>query len=169
MNKIKCVAFDCFGTVFDMSGISRNEISDYVEHVRREDFSPFQFPRSWWELKAHSDSAKGVERIRKAGIRCVAMSNGSIELIGHISTASGVRWDHIVDLRKARIYKPHVDAYRVIQTQTGFLPAETLMVTANPSFGDLEGAEAVGMRSEVIRAAGYPLRNIIDLAEFLGC
>jgi HAD superfamily hydrolase (TIGR01493 family) len=165
----KCIAFDCFGTIFDMTNIQRSEISDYVEHVRRDDFSPYAFPVGWWNLKPHRDSADGIRLLQKSGIACVAMSNGSVELIGHISSACGIRWNEIIDLRKAGVYKPHRDAYRVIQTQAGYLPHETLMVTANPSFGDLEGAESIGMPSMVIRAAGYPIRNTIELAEYLGC
>lgn len=41
----KCVAFDCFGTLFDMSTVPKDEIAAYVEHVRRNDFSPYEFPR----------------------------------------------------------------------------------------------------------------------------
>jgi hypothetical protein len=44
-------------------------------------------------------------------------------------------------------------------------PEETLMVTANPTFGDIEGAAAIGMPSQVIRH-GYP-NTVIELAEML--
>jgi HAD superfamily hydrolase (TIGR01493 family) len=162
---IKCIAFDCFGTVFDMSGVSRDEIRAYVDHVRKEDFTPFAFPLAWWSLRAHADSADGIRALQAAGFRCVALSNGSPELVGTISVASGIAWDHIVDLASHRVYKPHVDAYRTVEKDIGVAPGETLMVTANPTFGDIEGAAAVGMPSQVIRH-GYP-NTIIDLAEKL--
>jgi hypothetical protein len=41
------------------------------------------------------------------------------------------------------------------------------MVTANPTFGDIEGAKAIGMQSQVIRHS-YP-NTIIELAEMLQC
>jgi 2-haloacid dehalogenase len=98
------------------------------------------------------------------------MSNGSVELIEHISSANGIRWDGVIDFRKAKIYKPHPDAYRVAQTQTGFLPADSLMVTANPTFGDVEGSRAIGMQCQVIRQTmcyGQHPCTIIDLADLL--
>lgn len=162
--EIKCIAFDCFGTVFDMSSVSQEEISAYVWHVRNRDFSPYKFPDSWWNLKAHPDSAEGIKRLRAAGFICVTLSNGTADLLLHISKSNGIEWDRIIDLVSHRAYKPHnLDAYRAVEKETLFSPAETLMVTANPAFGDLEGAAAIGMRSQVIRHE-YP-NTIIELAE----
>src|SRR5690606_22074940 len=110
---IKCIAFDCFGTVFDMSGVGREQIRDYVEHVRRDDFSPFAFPVSWWNLKAHPDAAEGIRKLRSSGYSCVTLSNGGAGLLAHVSYHSGITWDHITDLTAHRAYKPHnLDAYR---------------------------------------------------------
>ncbi len=44
LRPINCIAFDCFGTVFDMSGVSKDEIRDYVAHVNKADFTPFVSP-----------------------------------------------------------------------------------------------------------------------------
>lgn len=163
---IRCIAFDCFGTVFEMSGVSRDEIAAYVAHVRKADFTPFEFPQSWWELKSHPDAAEGIKRLQHAGYLCVTLSNGSWELLHVISGRNGIKWDLIVDLVKHQVYKPHNDAYRTIEKETLFPPSECLMVTANPTFGDIEGAAAIGMPSQVIRH-GYP-NSIIELAEMLG-
>lgn len=126
---IKCVAFDCFGTVFNMDDICRHEIKDYVEHVKREDFTPYDFPPDWWDLKAHPDSQNGIVAIQLQGIKCVALSNGSVDLIYRISKRNGIHWDAIIDLVSHRVYKPHVDAYRTVQKDTGFLPHETILST----------------------------------------
>jgi hypothetical protein len=40
-----------------------------------------------------------------------------------------------------------------------------MMVTANPTFGDIEGSAAIGMQSQVIRH-GYS-NTIIELAEMM--
>lgn len=165
--EIKCIAFDCFGTVFDMSTVKREEIATYVAHVNKADFTPFEFPSSWWQLKAHPDAAEGIERLQAMGIYCVTLSNGAYGLLNHVSRVNGIKWYSVINLAYYRVYKPHIDAYRTIQKDTGFEPHETLMVTANPTFGDIEGAAAVGMRSQVIRH-GYP-NTIIELAEMLGC
>ena len=162
---LKCIAFDCFGTVFDMSGVSRDEIRAYVDHVRKSDFTPFEFPQSWWDLKAHPDAAEGIKQLDAAGYCCVALSNGRKDLLGHVSFMNRVVWGHIVDMAKHRVYKPNVDAYRTIEMDLGFKPAETLMVTANPTFGDIEGSAAIGMQSMVIRHG--PPNTIIELAKML--
>jgi 2-haloalkanoic acid dehalogenase type II len=167
MSKIKCIAFDCFGTVFDMSGVSRDEIKAYVDHVRKYDFTPFKFPDSWWQLKAHADAAEGIRRLQDAWFSCVTLSNGSSSLLRYVSRQNGILWDSIIDPVTHRVYKPHLDAYRTVEKQLGFAPAETLMVTANPTFGDIEGAAAIGMQSQVIRQPGMP-QTIIELAENLG-
>jgi 2-haloalkanoic acid dehalogenase type II len=166
MTRIKCIAFDCFGTVFDMSAVSRDEIAAYVEHVKQDDFSPYKFPDSWWKLKAHADSADGILRLQDAGFSCVTLSNGSAGLLRYVSRQNEILWDFIIDLVTHRVYKPHIDAYRTIEKQLGFAPAETLMVTANPTFGDIEGAAAIGMQSQVIRQPGK-IQTIIELAELL--
>lgn len=165
--KPKCIAFDCFGTVFDMSGVSRDEIKAYVAHVHREDFSPFDFPASWWKLTAHPDSAEGIKRLRSMGIVCVTLSNGSKELLTTVSKANYIEWDCVIDLVKHRAYKPNnLDAYRAVQKETGIKPADCLMVTANPTFGDVQSSAAIGMPSQVIRH-GYP-NTIIELADMIG-
>jgi len=165
-SRIKCIAFDCFGTVFDMAGVSREEIGDYVRHVRKADFAPYAFPHGWWHLRLHPDAAEGVKSLQQAGFKCVALSNGSANLLEHVSLAGGIEWDEVIDLAKHRVYKPNVDAYLTVEQETGFKPKECLMVTANPTFGDIEGSAAIGMRSQVIRQPGEPA-NIIELANRL--
>jgi HAD superfamily hydrolase (TIGR01493 family) len=164
---IKCLAFDCFGTVFDMANVPKEQIAAYVEHVRRNDFSPYLFPHSWEKLKAHSDAADGIRMLREAGYKCVTLSNGGKDLLTFISEKNGIQWDHIIDLAAHKAYKPNnLDAYRAVEKDLGFKPEETMMVTANPTFGDVEGAAAVGMHSIVIRH-GYP-NTIHELASFAG-
>lgn len=163
---VKCIAFDCFGTVFDMSGVSKDEIRSYVDHVRQEKFTPFEFPASWWKIEAHKDSAEGIKRLHAAGFWCVTLSNGSRRLLEFVSHRNDIYWKHIIDLVSAQVYKPHIGAYKTVETLCGFKPCETLMVTANPTFGDIEGAAAIGMQSQVIRQPGTP-QTIIELAESL--
>lgn len=167
---LKVIAFDCFGTVFDMSNVSRGAIQSYVKHVRSENFTPYQFGDQWWEIKAHPDSAEGIKRLQQAGFVCVTLSNGDALLLGAVSGQSGIVWDRIIDLAFHRAYKPNnLDAYRTVEKETGFKPGETLMVTANPTFGDVEGAAAVGMPSQVIRTGEGNPATIIELAAKLGC
>ena len=163
---IKAVAFDCFGTVFDINGIKHEDVVSYSRHVRSSNFTPYKFNNSWYNLKAHSDSADGIKSLQKRGLKCIAFSNGSVDLITSISQNNGIDWDHIVDLVANKIYKPHGDAYTIIKKCFGYETSETLMVTANPTFGDIEGSASVGMMSQVIRH-GYP-NTILELNEMFG-
>lgn len=163
---IRVIAFDCFGTVFNMDGVRREEIKAYVDHVSKNDFTPYQFPLSWLELSVHPDASEGIQLLQSAGYKCVTLSNGSADLLGHVSRRGNIFWDAIIDLASYRVYKPHIDAYRTVEKETGYKPEECLMVTANPTFGDIEGSAAIGMHSQVIRQPDTP-QTIIELAEKL--
>ena len=162
--RLEAVAFDCFGTVFDMAPVPREDIAKYVEHVRKSDFTEYEFPASWMDLKAHPDSAEGIRMIQALGIKCVALSNGSRELIRHLAKQNGFEFDHVVSLAAHKVYKPRRDAYFTVQKDLGIDTDKTLMVTANPTFGDIEGALSVGMPAIVIRNASM-IQTIVDLAK----
>jgi len=157
------MAFDCFGTIFDVSDVPRQDRIDYGNHVRTVDFSPFNFSPAWYAIKAHADSAKGIQLLQASGIKCVTLSNGSVELLTQISASADIHWDLVIDLTKHRVYKPNPDAYLTVEKELGFKPRDTLMVTANPLFGDVEKATAIGMQTQIIRH-GYP-DTVIELAD----
>lgn len=150
MGKV-ALAFDCFGTVFDMADFDRELIRDYVHHVRTNPTELYYFPQPWWEIKAHADSASGIKKLQEAGFRCFAASNGSVDLIDTISIASGIRWDGITDFARHGFYKPDVRAYAAITSQFYLVAKDVCIVTANRDFGDVEGAKANSMMSQVIR------------------
>ena len=145
------LAFDCFGTVFDMATFDRDLIRDYVNHVRTKPTELYVFPQPWWEIKAHADSAWGIKKLQKSGFKCFAASNGSVELIKTISERSAIYWDGITDFVTHGYYKPDVRAYAAITSQFNLVASDVCVVTANPDFGDVEGAQANGMMTEVIR------------------
>lgn len=165
MNPILAIAFDCFGTVFDMDGFPGTEIAAYVEHVNQPVWSRYRFGDAWYQLKAHPDSAEGIKQLQIAGYKCVALSNGSRSLIEHISSEAHICWNQIIDLADHQTYKPKRKAYRVAALEIGVAPANTMMVTANATFGDLGGAAAVGMQSYLIRDDDLP--TIVELANRL--
>ena len=159
---IRCIVFDLFGTVFDMSGLSHDQIAEYVEHVRRDVFSSYQFPFAWYNLKPHPDASQGIKLLNDLGYTTCTLSNAKWDLADGLSVVHDLQFHRIIDLVPYRVYKPHIDAYRTIEKEMAVEPSACLMVTANPTFGDLEGAAAIGMKSQVIRN-GYP-ETIIDLA-----
>jgi len=164
---IHTICFDVFGTVFDMSSIPQDEIRDYVRHVKSEAWSPLVLPDSWRELKAHPDSREGIERLSQ-NFAIATFSNGPVWLLEEISHANGIEWNYFVPVADARGYKPATWIYPWGCGFLGAAPSDVMLVTANATFGDLEGAAACGMVPQLVRHEGHPL-TLIELAERLGC
>jgi 2-haloalkanoic acid dehalogenase type II len=164
---ITVIAFDLFGTVFDLSGVSHQEIKDYVAHIRQPEWSPLQLPKSWEHLPAHPDSSEGLERLRRKFF-VVTCSNGPLGLTAKLSKNAGIRWDCIIPLELNRVYKTNFRAYMTVCEILSVSPQQVMMVTANKDFGDLEASVALGMTSMLIRGTDGP-QTIIELAASLGC
>ena len=66
----RVIAFDVFGTVFDLSSTPRGEVAAYAQHLRtcreRCCWLPLDLPASWRSLPAHPDAAEGIRRLREA-------------------------------------------------------------------------------------------------------
>lgn len=159
----KVIAFDVFGTVFDLSSVSRDEVRDYVKQLRQEPWAPLNLPEHWTRLPAHPDSREGIERLRK-NFMVVTCSNGPLGLLAKLSKHNGINWDAIIPLELNRVYKTDPKAYMTVCEVLDVQPADVLMVTANRTFGDLEAATALGMSAQLIREEGCP-QTIIELAQ----
>jgi 2-haloalkanoic acid dehalogenase type II len=147
---LKVLAFDVFGTVFDLSQVDRSEVRAYVEHIRGPEWRPLELPESWRSLKAHADAAAGIARLRER-FQVVTCSNGPIALLAEISKAAGISWDALIPLETAQVYKPNPRAYQLICDVMRVRADEVAMITANATFGDLEASGVLGMRPVLIR------------------
>ena len=171
-SKIRVVAFDLFGTVFDMSNVPRAEIVAYIDHIEKPEWSPLDLPASWESCPPHADAGEGIERLRFR-YRAVTCSNGPLETLWSLSRNGDIEWDAIVPLEARRVFKPHPRAYLTVPIVCCVEPSQVLMVTGNPKlgrkdYGDVEAARAVGMQSVLIRGES-DIPDIIALAERLGC
>ncbi len=169
---IKVIAFDLFGTVFDLSTASREEIAAYGRHIKQPEWKPLVLPESWARMPAHRNAALGLYQLRHR-YTVVTCSNAPAPLQIAMSKNAGISWDALVPLELLRTYKPAKAAYRLICDVTGCKPEEVLMVTANEHFGDLEAAQSLGMQSFLLRS-GKPadgcmssVDTIVDLASYL--
>jgi 2-haloalkanoic acid dehalogenase type II len=160
------IAFDVFGTVVDMSSVGRSELSDYIKTIHLPSWTPLDFPEKWKHLPPHPDSIEGIARLRKSHV-VVTLSNGPLSFQVDLFRNIGINWDCIIPLEAYRTYKPKLSAYTVALDLLRVRPSQVMMVTANKTFGDIEAAEQLGMRSYLIR--NEPGSNIISLAEHLGC
>jgi 2-haloalkanoic acid dehalogenase type II len=165
---LKVIAFDVFGTVFDLSSVNRLEIKDYVSHIRGGVWEPLELPESWYTLPAHPDAKEGIERLRTK-YQVVTLSNGPVRLLTRLSKHNNISWDMIIPIEMKKVYKPKAGAYYTVPELMGVLTSEVLMVTANKTFGDLEAASRCSMKPCLIRDPDGSYANIVELAEALGC
>ncbi len=154
---MKLLAFDLFGTIFDLSGVPREELRSYGDQIRRnqeEGWEPFDLPASWENLPLHEDAIEGMEKLRKR-FTCVTFSNAPAKLQIRMLKNAGVEFDAITPLECFQLSKPCLETYTNVSLW-GFPLHECGMVTANEKFGDLEGAKACGMQPILIRGERYP-------------
>lgn len=165
---IKIIAFDLFGTVFNLSETPKEEIKDYISQVRQEEWSPLILPDSWENLKLHPDSYKGISRLYNK-YQIVTCSNAPYRLTEKLLINTGLNeFMDIIDISLNRVYKPHPNSYLSICQQCFCKPEDVLMVTGNYKSPDIEGANNVGMDSVLIRQEGC-VADILELAKKLGC
>ncbi len=165
---IKVIAFDVFGTVFDLSAVNREEVKNYVKHIHGPTWQPLSLPESWRILKAFPDAAKGIEMLRRK-YTVVTCSNGPIDLLVALSKHNDISWDMMIPIQMNKVYKPKSGAYITIGDLLKVNCNEIMMVTANKTFGDLEASAALGMSSQLIRDDSSDVKTIIQLANKMGC
>jgi FMN phosphatase YigB (HAD superfamily) len=169
---LKVIAFDLFGTVFDLSGVDRREIVAYIDHISKPEWSLLELPKSWENLKPFWDAKGGIERLRK-NFTVVTCSNAPMGFTTRLLKNSGLHFDTITPLECVPCYKPDPRAYQLVAVSQGVMFNDVLMVTGNDRLGrnehgDREYAAKAGLRSQLIRHEGCP-QTIIELAEQLGC
>lgn len=167
MDRIKVIAFDVFGTVVDAAGVPHAEMAAYAAHVRKPLWTPLTLPAAWEHLPPHPDSIPGIVRLQTKFV-VVTCSNAPLGFQSRLARNAGLPWDAIIPLEANRVFKPDPRAYLTVCEVLGVEPAEVLMVTANKTFGDVEGAGGVGMTPVLIRGTA-PVPDIIALAESHGC
>jgi FMN phosphatase YigB (HAD superfamily) len=94
---IKLIAFDLFGTVFDLFTVPKDEIRDYIQQVRRETWEPLRLPESWVNIPLFEDSKEGLKRL-KTKYKLVTCSNAPIDLqFNMMSKELVLLWDYFID------------------------------------------------------------------------
>ncbi len=170
MNDIKVLAFDVFGTVFDLSNVDKGEIRNYVKLVHGNKWVPLRIPESWEGLSAHPDAVEGIARLRRH-YTVVTLSNCPLASLVKLSRANDITWDAIIPIELKKVYKPNLEAYRTVYEVLDIFPDQVMMVTANKTFGDLEAADCLGMRKALVRDTSIPegYKDVNHLAQVLGC
>ena len=164
--RIKVLAFDLFGTVFDVFTVPRGELSDYGDTIRAPEWKPFVWPKTWEKMPAFPDSKFGLRALQSYGYYTVALSNAPLALAMRMIANADLAFNAIIPLETIKTYKPNPACYTFAQQLCGVERHEFAMISANKSFGDIEVALALGMGAQLIRNPDTP-ETILDLVRLL--
>jgi 2-haloacid dehalogenase len=98
-------------------------------------------------LPAFDDVEDGLQRVKKAGYRMFAFSNGSTEAVTMLLVAAGIRdfFDGIVSVDEIKSFKPNPAVYAHFLRRSSSSIGEAWMISSNPF--DVIGAASAGMRA----------------------
>jgi 2-haloacid dehalogenase len=99
------------------------------------------------QLPAFPEAAAGLERIRRAGHRMVAFSNGEAAFVRAVLGNAGLiaMLEDVVSVDEVKIYKPAPLVYRHLAIRMGTETAVTWVISSNPF--DVIGAKVAGLRA----------------------
>lgn len=161
---ITTLFFDVFGTILNLDEVPKTELHDYLKHIQQPVWSPLELPEHWKKLPAHPDAYLGLRQIASK-YRVVALTNAPLHLTVDISRHNDLQWDAIVPLECIKNYKPDLECYIYAMKLLGVTSQESVMVTANRTFGDIESAKVLGMHTYWIDRNGG--KTLYDLVAWL--
>lgn len=96
-------------------------------------------------LPAFNDVAEGLSRLKAAGFRLYAFSNGTADAVESLLTSAGIR-DYflgVISVDDLRSFKPNPAVYDHFLTKSGASANNTWLISSNPF--DVIGAISAGM------------------------
>ena len=110
------------------------------------------------ELSLHEDVRPGLERLHRAGVRLVALTNGSRETTVRLLERGGVGpyIERCFSVEEVRRWKPASEPYRMVAARCAVALAEAMLVAVHP--WDVDGAKRAGLSAAWINREGaaYP-------------
>lgn len=102
-------------------------------------------------LPAFKDAAEGLARIKEAGFRMFAFSNGSADAVVPLLEQAGLRgfFLDVVSVDEVKSFKPNPAVYAHFLRRAGATGAEAWLISSNPF--DVIGALSTGMRAAWVR------------------
>ena len=107
--------------------------------------------QAYRQLPAFPDAAQGLSRMRDAGHRMVAFSNGEAAFVRAVLTHAGLlpMFADVVSVDEMKTYKPAPSVYRHLAARMGTEMKDTWLVSSNPF--DVIGAKSAGLCTAWVR------------------
>ncbi len=117
-------------------------------------------------LAAYPDARPALEALRRAGLPCAILSNGSPPMLAAATRSAGLAGllDAILSVEEVRVYKPHPSVYQLAVDRLGVRPEELLFVSANG--WDAWGAKAFGLTVAWCNRTGQPPERLGPAPDF---
>ena len=102
-------------------------------------------------LPAFEDAREGLTRVRDAGFRLFAFSNGPAEAVVSLLAQAGLRdfFLDVVSVDEVKSFKPDPDVYTHFLRRAGATGGDAWMISSNPF--DVLGALCAGMRAAWVK------------------
>ncbi|MFD4564534.1 haloacid dehalogenase type II [Streptomyces sp. NPDC058467] len=175
-------ALTAAGAYADFASIARDGVrallSGQENWAGDEEAAALHLLDGFAHLDVHPDVPDGVRKLRHAGYRLTAMTNGSAALAERLLDEAGVLdcFEALSDVRGPRCWKPAPAAYRYAVERAGVRPDQALLVAVHP--WDVDGAQRAGLGGVWLRRGasvypqtmtppGYSAQDLRELADVL--
>lgn len=118
-------------------------------------------------LSPHPEVPEGLSRLKAAGYRLVAFTNGGKDTLAHQMDHAGLdeSFDVLLSVEGAGKFKPHTEAYLWATKQLEAAPGECMMVAAHG--WDVAGAMRAGLKTCFVNRPGQQLYPLADQPDFI--
>ncbi|MEZ5799148.1 MAG: haloacid dehalogenase type II [Paracoccaceae bacterium] len=101
-----------------------------------------------------------LDALRAHGKKLAILSNGTPQMLAEAVESAGLsgRFEAVISVEAAGIYKPSAQVYALVQAETGVPPQRVVFVSANG--WDIAGAARFGLVTAWVNRAGLPMDRL---------
>ncbi len=112
--------------------------------------------KSYLALSTFAEVPAMLDRLQRAGVRRAILSNGNPEMLEPMVKASGLadRFDAVLSVDEARVFKPDARVYRLVEARFGIKPDKVCFLSSN--CWDAHGAAHFGFKVVWVNRGSAP-------------
>ena len=120
------------------------------------------------ELDPHPDARPALERLRDAGVRAAALTNGSVATTEAALRHAGLEGlvERVMGIEEVERWKPRREVYLHAAATLGCSPGQLALVAAHG--WDVQGARRAGLRAGYVARGGAPYPAAMEPPEVKG-